>query len=285
MNTVPNIFPTPGIHYGVPANVYHSWQALSHSWLNKLRQTPAHLLDLIEHGGDEPTADMIFGSAVHSRVLEPDEYPHRYAVREEGVSGTTKAGKEFKEKHESMGLIVLANRDGRWVEAVARRALDNPRLQEWLHRNHQVEVSLVWERDGYLCKARPDLLVPGLNVIADLKTTKSASEKGFAAQTAKLNYHGQAAWYLEGIQKLTGQAWDWQFIVCEKRRPFLVNCHGMPRDSAAHLLAVAEIETLFEQYKACMKSRRWPGYPDVPEIHLPEWALEASAIEEESFDE
>ena len=277
--------PTPGIHYNVPAQEYHSWKACSHSWLKKLRQSPAHLRDLIDNGGDPSTPDMLIGSAVHCAVLEEAQYELRYAVREEGVGGATKAGKDFKRESEEMGLEVLSVQDGRLVGAVARRAKAHPRVQEWLCREHKTEVSFVWERDKYLCKARADLVVPGLNVLADLKTTLTASAAGFATQVARLSYHAQAAWYLDGAQRLTGQAWDWWFVACEKRRPFLVNCQALPRGSEAHLRAVAENDKLFEAYKSCCQSGRWPGYEDVDEIVLPAWATEVAETEEEtSFD-
>jgi len=273
--------PTPGIHYGVPSETYHSWQALSHSWMQRLRQSPAHLLDLIENGPDEPTPAMIVGTAVHCAVLEPEEFEKRYAIRDEDVNGTTKAGKEFKAKSESAGQIVLSAKSGRWIKAIARRARHSPRLAEWLHRDHQTEVSFVWLRDGLFCKCRVDLIVPGLNILVDLKTTLSGSADGFATQVARYNYHGQAAWYLEGVQQTTGETWDWWFTACEKRRPFLVNCHAMPRDSKAHLDAVAENDRLFGIYKACMETGHWPGYDDVDEIHLPEWASTVETVDSE----
>jgi len=283
---IPNIIPTPGIHYRVPNEEYHQWQALSHSWMNRLRLTPAHLRDLMENGGDESTPAMVVGSAVHCVVLEPDQYDLRYAVMIEGVNGTTKDGKAFKASEEAKGKTVLSLRDGRLVAAIARRAKHSARVQEWLHREHSCEVSLCWERDGYLCKARLDLMIPGLNTIVDLKTTVTASERGFAAQVAKYGYHLQAAWYLDGIQRLTGQLWDWHFITCEKRRPYLVNCQALLRDSEAHVRAVTENDDLFRLYCACMQSGLWPGYQDVSEIKLPEWALvDGAAVLDEPFDE
>ena len=268
--------PTPGIHYGIDPAVYHGWDALSHSWMNKLRITPAHLADYMTNGSDESEdrdGSLAFGSAVHCKVLEPLEYDARFAVRPEGQSGATKEGKAFKADAQAHGQAILAFKQGRWVDAVARRAAANNRVGEWLARNHETEVSMVWERDGYMCKCRADLMVNGLNVLADLKTTITASPAGFAAQIAKYGYHLQADWYLDGVQRLTGQVWDWHFIACEKRRPFLVSAHQLVRDSAAHVAARTENDRLFELYKKCRSTGQWPGYPDTTEIVLPEWAL------------
>lgn len=275
----PSIIPTVGIHYGVPNETYHQWKALSHSWLNKLAVSPAHLRDLMDNGGTEPTDSMAFGSAVHCHVLEPDQYESRFAVRPDGQSGTTKEGKTFKADNDAAGIETLSAKDGRWVEAIWWRAKGNRRLVEWLGRDHAVEVSLVWERDSYLCKARTDLWVPGLCVIADLKTTITASPEGFATQVARYRYDQQAAWYLDGARRLTGQMFDFWFLACEKRRPFLVSAQRLARDSDAHNRAVAECDRLFELYKACSTSGQWPGYADVDEIVLPAWAGDANQSE------
>lgn len=282
----PMIVPTVGIHHGVPPDHYHLWDALSHSWMLKLRQSPAHLRDWIEHGADEPTADMSIGSAVHCYVLEPNAFAARYAVRAEGVSGATREGRAFTEQAEQQGKLVLSASDGRWIEAVGRRAKAHPRVREWLKREHETEVSLCWMREGYLCKARVDLMITGLNELIDLKTTLRGSTRGFAREVARLGYHTQAAWYLDGIQRLTGETWDWHFIVAEKRRPFLVSVQSMPRDSEAHSLAVTQNNNWFEVYKTCRESGLWPGYPDVTELVLPEWARETvEDTAEESFGE
>jgi hypothetical protein len=282
--------PSVGIHPNIDPAVYHGWQALSHSWINKLHVSPAHLADLMEHGysGDDSSPTLNLGSAVHCRVLEATEYEKRYAIRPEGQSGTTKEGKAFKAEAVAAGKTVLSAQEGRWCEAIAFRAKQNALVHEWIARSRDnmarnTEVSLVWERDGFLCKARADLIVPSMNIIADLKTTVTASPRGFAVQVAKYHYHEQAAWYLDGMRRLTGKMWDFHFIACEKGRPFLVTCHQLVRDSPAHLRAVAENDRLFEVYKQCCRTRQWKGYGDCFEIVLPDWAMtDSNEVETES---
>jgi exodeoxyribonuclease VIII len=243
--------------------------------MRKLRISPAHLADLMEHGYEEngDSSALNFGSAVHCRVLEPGMFDRRYAIRPDGLDGRSKAGKDFAAEAKAAGRVVLSAEHGRWCDAMAFRAKTNYRVREWLARPHDTEVSLVWERDGFLCKARADLTVSTLNTICDVKTTITASQQGFARQVAKYGYHEQGAWYMDGMRRLTGKTWDFYFIACEKARPFLVTCHQLVRDSPAHLRAVAENDRLFELYKQCCKARQWPGYGDIFEIELPEWAL------------
>ena len=275
--------PPVGIHYGVPAEVYHSWDALSNSQLSRLRQSPAHLLDLLEGDKDEFTSTpaQVFGTAVHCIVLEPEEYYNRYAIRPEGVSGVTKEGKAFAAQSAAEGKIVLSDEQHRWCMAVSRRVLENKRLAQWGQLDHQTEVSFVWLRDGYTCRARADLVIPSLHIIADLKTTLTGSPEGFQRQIAKYHYHTQGAWYTEGMREITGEDWTFWLIAAEKRRPFLVSLYELVRGSAAHGAALNECDRLFHQYKTCCETRTWPGYPDATEIELPEWALMEGATGEE----
>ena len=279
-----SLIPTVGIHHNIPAEVYHSWQALSHSWLSRLRISPAHLFDLMTNGPDGSTSSQAFGTAVHCAVLERDTFDTRYAVRPEGQNGVTKEGKAFKAEAEATGRAVLSHEEGRWCEAVARRARENRRVSEWLARPHDTEVSIVWERGGYLCKARLDMMVPGINIIADLKTTFTADPDGFARQITKYHYHTQGAWYAEGLRAVTGQDWTFNIIAVEKRRPFLVTVHELVRGDAAHSVAVTECDKLFMLYTECCKAGHWPGYGDIFPITLPEWAMVESGEQEESFE-
>jgi len=279
------IIPKVGLWPDVPPEVYHSWQALSNSWMSKLNISPAHLYDLMENGGTPSTKDQDFGTAVHCKVLEPAFYETRVAVRPEGQSGATKEGKAFKRQATTAHKIVLSHTEGRWCDAIACRAKANRLVRVMLDMPHQTEVSLVWERDGFLCKARADLMVPGAFVAADIKTTRSVGPKGFATQVARYRYHCQAAWYLDGIQRLTGKLWDFQFIVCEKSRPFLVTVHQLARDSPAYRLAVAECDRLFDLYKQCWEKRAWPGYGDSFTIELPDWAVNETSEPEPEVEE
>lgn len=279
-----HITPLVGIHYNVPAEEYHRWQALSSSWMSRLRNSPAHLLDLMEEGLDDSTAAQTFGTAVHCAVLEGDAFKGRYSVQPEDMNGATKAGRAFRTAAAEADQIVLSAKEGRHCAAVARRAKQNPRMVEWLARPHRVEISLCWQRDGYLCKARLDLMVPGINEFADLKTTMTASPEGFARQIARYHYHAQLAWYAEGLRALTGKEWNGFLVAAEKRRPFLVTIHRLTPGSVAHGAAIAECDELFALYKSCCESGKWPGYPDVNDIVLPEWAIETTVDVDEPFD-
>ena len=265
--------PGIGIYYNVPPEVYHSWDACSHSWLRKIGQSPAHLLDLMENGWNGSTSAQGLGSAVHCAVLEPDKFCDRYAVREDGVDGNTKAGKAFKAQAQAENKCVLSCQDGRWCAAIARRVRENRLVKRWLRKPHETEVSLVWERDGYLCKARMDMVVRPEYTIPDLKTTITASREGFARQVAKYDYHNQAAWYVDGMTRLMPGPWAFVFIAAEKQRPFLCGCHYLSPDGEAIEIGKQKCDEAFGLYKICRANREWPGYEDAVEVELPAWAV------------
>jgi len=240
----------------------------------------------MENGPDiESTPVLEFGTAVHCAVLEPETFAERYATRPADIGATIKEGKAFKAAADAEGKIVLSEEHARWCAAIMHRVNENRRMAEWLSHDHATEVSLVWERDGFLCRARADLVIPGLNIIADLKTTLTASPEGFARQIGRYHYHTQGAWYVDGMRRLTGQEWTFWLIAAEKHRPFLVTLYELVAGSVAQGAAISECDALFEQYKRCSRERVWPGYGDVFEIVLPEWALlEVSSEQEESFE-
>ena len=275
----------PGIHYDVPAEVYHSMFALSGSWMDKLRVSPAHLRDSIDGPPEPPKDSLLFGSACHCAVLEPDSYADRYIAGPD-INGNTKAYRLFKEEAQKKGLTVLNAKQGRICEAMAVRARNHRTFHRLLNAEHQVEVSVVWELDGYLCKCRPDLVNPTQRLLSDYKTTISASKTGFAREIARYHYHTKASWYMDAMSHVTGESWDtFWFIAQEKRRPYLIAIHEIERGSAAYEQGRTEYLELFDTYKNCMKSGIWPGYTHEPfTVELPEWAAtQEPELEEEPF--
>ena len=55
--------------------------------------------------------------------------------------------------------------------------------------------------DGYLCRARPDMIVPDMNVIVDLKTTALSCDN-FPREIFRRRYHWQAYWYLKAAENV-----------------------------------------------------------------------------------
>lgn len=71
-----------GIYFGLPAEAYHAAPGLSHSGMRDLAVSPLHYWHRHlspSRRPHPPTPAQRLGSAVHCRVLEPDEFTRRYA--------------------------------------------------------------------------------------------------------------------------------------------------------------------------------------------------------------
>jgi len=269
----PRNWPAPGIYLDIPAEQYHELKGFSKSWMDKLRRSPAHLFDSIHGGAYEPTDAQKLGTAVHCCALESERFKKEYVTGPD-VSGATKEYKAFKREAEAKDLTVFNVRDMRWCQAIADRVRRHPLIKSVLKDPHWIEPSLIWDIDGYVCKCRPDLVSLKHRIIFDLKTTKDGSPVGFAREIARYHYHTQAAWYMDAMQKITGEDWDeFWFIAAEKKRPFLSSVYRIDSRSKAYRLGRDEYIKCFDIYCNCMKSGTWPGYGhEAMSVELPEWA-------------
>jgi len=160
-------------------------------------------------------------------------------------------------------------RDSVWAHPTARELLSGAGINE---------ASLVWVdgETGLLCKARLDRLTTlgDWPVILDVKTAKSASRAAFSSAVHKFHYHQQLAHYSDGAQALAPMDRKCMFIVVETERPFCVAVYELEDD--ALVLGRDETHKHLRAYAECLKTGRWPGYPDGADyISLPPWAFRA----------
>src|SRR6056297_780015 len=101
---------------------YHANKAISSSHA-KLAYKSLQLFKDNEDGLIErkESPAMALGSAIHTAVLEPDEYTNRYIVKPEGLNGRTKEGKEFAKKCAEKNLTVLDAKDQQRIDLMVER--------------------------------------------------------------------------------------------------------------------------------------------------------------------
>ncbi|MFW1676414.1 PD-(D/E)XK nuclease-like domain-containing protein [Pontibacter sp. JAM-7] len=259
-----------GVFPGIPNADYHAGEGLSSSALKLLLKSPLHYKhQYIDGNRTESTAAMLMGSLVHTMVLEPDELEHDYLI----IDASTRTTKAYKEAAEFAGNrtpVLLTELDS--AAEIANAVLAHPTAANLL-RGSQNEHSVYWmERDGLLCKCRPDIWRPDIGVVADLKTTTDASPGDFAKQIANLGYHISAEWYLRGIEKATGTRPDtWAWVVVEKSAPFAVQIYEADSDMLAK--AADKIDAALDLLAECQRTGHWPAYQDgIQKIYLPAWA-------------
>jgi exodeoxyribonuclease VIII len=257
---------------------YHRHPAVSKSRLDSIARSPLHYwakhLDP-NRWPAEATPAMLIGSAVHTSVLEPDEWDANYAVTPAGINRRTNAGKaEWDVFTTAAGSrTVISREDADLVGKITEGVFAHPAAGGLLGLPGKAETSLFWKdaETGLECKCRPDYLLDDGSTIVDLKTTESASPADFMQSIIKFRYHVQAAWYLHGVEQATGKRPEQFVFVCIEKRP--------PFACAAYVAAPEMVQIGWDTARAnlnrlaeCMAADAWPGYSDQVElINLPAW--------------
>ncbi|WP_424859336.1 PD-(D/E)XK nuclease-like domain-containing protein [Tepidimonas sp. HKU77] len=264
----------------MPADRYHAHPAVGHSGLVRIMRSPAHFREFVTNS-PEPTPAMLFGTAVHAAILEPDSFARDYVVAPK-FDRRTKEGKAAAEawEAENAGKTALTAEQ---MEAVNKMVANV--------RNHAgaanllgcglAEMSGFWvdQETGIECKCRPDWLVTmeerpeWVTAIIDVKTCVDASADGFSRAIATLGYDVQVAFYQDGIKAITGKTLPFYFIAVEKDAPYAVACYKASDEVIE--IGRAKYRAALQLLKWCRDNDRWPGYQpngEIETITLPRWA-------------
>jgi hypothetical protein len=256
---------------------YHAHPAISKSHLDQVAKSPLHYwaryLDP-NRVVPEPTPAMAIGSAVHTHVLELDQWDARYVSAPDGIDRRTKAGKAEWEAFTTAatGRTVLPKADADLVMRMAQSVFSHPAAAMLLALPGKAETTHMWTNaaTGLECKCRPDWLTDDGRLLVDLKTTEDAS-RGFAKSIAQWRYHVQASWYLDGIEQATGtRPEQFLFLCVEKKAPYAVAVYAADAEmiAAGAQTAARDLDVL----ATCKAAGAWPGYSDqIEPISLPPW--------------
>ncbi len=253
---------------------YRAIDARNWSSLKNYSKTPAHYLEA-QNNPTQTTPAMLVGSAVHCLVLDgPAVFSGCYAVAPE-CDKRTKAGKELFAEFvaASEGKEILTPDQDKQVQAMAATVLNHPTARKILTLCTRTELSVTWwdDKNGLGCKGRIDAYNPTNGLLVDLKTTDDASPTAFARTCAKYQYHGQAAFYLDGMLSAGAYATQFLFVVVEKAPPFAVAVYVADESmiEAGRLL----VSEYLCKHAECLATDTWPGYDiEVQTITLPPWA-------------
>lgn len=250
VSTAPNTNDiNPGV-YDISNDAYHNGPGISRSALMEFRKSPYHYWYKYLNADYKPkpeTSALLFGTAFHTLVLEPDKF-------------------------EGYGNVLTAYRRKLFadLEPMAESLRKN-KLAMQLIANAQIEQSLYWNDPdtGILCKCRPDILRPSL--VADLKTTRDGSAWSFSKAIYDSGYHIQAAMIQEALLHIKKvKVNDFFFIVIEKSEPFITVVYQLDKKSIDK--GRDEFKSLLQAYKQCLETDNWPSY-EAQEISLPRYAF------------
>ena len=283
-----NVITEPGVYDAIPDHVYHADPvaagSLSSSELRRM-VIPA----LYRWGKDNPPAykrEFDFGHAAHMAVLgtgEPVEVLNFDNRR-------TNAYKAAEEEARTAGRVPVLAADWEIVQSMVDAIRAHPIASALLDpdRGGKPEQSIFWQHHPDVWgRARadwfPTITEQGRPILTDYKTARTADPREFGRHAATFGYHQQAAWYLEGVQSVTGiDNPALVFVVQEKTAPYLVSV--VEFDEMALTIGRARNNAAVDAWLRCTESGIWPGYPDeVQLMSLPRWT--EIAFEEEKSDE
>jgi exodeoxyribonuclease VIII len=260
---------------------YHAHPAVSKSHLDLVAKSPLHYWARYidpNRVPQEPTAAMAIGSAVHTHVLELDQWDAQYVVAPEGIDRRTKAGKAEWEvvTTAASGRTMLSRADAELVMRMGHSVYSHPAAAMLLKQlPGKAETTWMWNdaTTGLQCKCRPDWLTDDGSLIIDLKTTEDASPAGFRKSIAAYRYHVQAAHYLTGVERATGRRPEQFIFICvEKKAPFCTAVYAADAQMVeiGSEIAARDLDVL----ATCKQAGAWPGYSDqIESISLPPWML------------
>lgn len=253
------------------AQNYYDVEALSASGMKKLLKCPA----LFKAGMNEKSQAMDVGSLFHAMILEPDEVSKRFKRKE--FSGSTKAGKEEALQAQEAGLTLIRAADWDNCSWMAKRIAACPETQVFFNSFGENEKEYYFEKNvngmPVPCKAKVDrdVVVDGMRIHLDVKTTTDASPAAITKAIIKYGYHIQASWYLEASKACDeNPAQAFVFIFVEKKYPHLVT--SVMLNPEYMRLGNEQCERALHIYADCLKTKQYPGYADtILVLEPPAW--------------
>lgn len=275
--------PLLGVQPGISNDTHHADDAIGASGLKLMARSPAHYWAAYRDPNRErrePTPAMMLGTAWHAAIFEPEAFARDYVEIPEGLDRRTKEGKALWTELEQSGRQPLSAGDVQRIGAMVEAACAHPAVRVIFEQQGRAEVSMFWTdtATGLRCKIRPDYAVQPCKLfpnglIVDGKTTEDASASEFPRSAWNLDYHLQAAFYVDGFQRVLGTKAPPTFLwICqEKAAPFATAVYSAADDLLAYGRKL--YRPLLDRLAECERTGIWPGYPTtVAPLVLPTWA-------------
>lgn len=263
---------------------YRAVKAVNISSLKNMAKSGLHY----QYGLDndrEDTRAMFEGRAFHMAILEPDRFKSLYMNKPEGFDGRTVFGKQFMRDNADKEFI--DHRLGVALRGMQESIRLHPDAASDLARAVATELPIFWidAETGLPCKAKIDELRDDGAAI-DWKKTARIEPALFFAQAYKLNYHVQAAFYVDGLIANGIDVPEYKINAVEGEAPFDVAPYRVPEDILNEGRAVYHG---WLRQVADYRSRgltRWPGVvPVTTDLALPGYARWQSLTEEDFADD
>lgn len=221
--------------WDVDNQAYHADRGADSSSSLKVARRSLELYESVYITGDskptEPSAEMIFGSAFHCALLEPEEFAGRYVYEPEEIDGEP-INRRLKKHREYLEGLQQDNDRTVLPAAAAVRIMgmmnmvdENPAARKLMESGlPEVAVRFTLGHDqvaGFPLKAMFDFVSAEDGVIVDVKTTRlSGNSDVFSREIANREYHCQAALYCEAFRQLYGELPDFYWLFVHSDEPY-----------------------------------------------------------------
>ena len=234
-----------------------------------------------EDNPQEPSEDMVLGSAFHKIVLEPETFYDEFAVMPNVDRRTTQGKMKYAEFIiEADGKTVITQEQYDTICGMRDSIMSNPYARKLINGNIEQSMYFTDDLTKVECKCRPDVWrkVADRVVITDLKSAKSVMPNDFMRDCVKYHYDLQTAMYREGASKVLGvpkDNIDFVFIAVEKKPPYLLNI--MQADTYVIQKGEADFREYIGTYKECKEKNLWYGLNGangiINTLSLPEYLI------------
>ena len=183
----------------------------------------------------DPTDAQNVGTMGHTFIHEFGDINDRYMVVPSG-DGRLKAVKDLrkqaKEQAESEGKKLITQDEFQMGFQWRESAMANPLLKTMFESDpNDHEVSAFWKLDnGLKACLRMDYFGEEIGIIIDSKFMLKGSPKDFYRDVWKYGYHMQNAWYVDGMKKITGEDFNFLFLVIEKSFPWNITLYELDEE-------------------------------------------------------
>lgn len=248
--------------YDVSNEDYHHSEdyryCMTSSGLKKIEQSPLHWHTWRTLPSVGPTPAMAFGSAFHAYMLEPKK------IGSELLTGKTQVTIDDNEMI-SVNAAAMETLIG-MKESLMKCELSSIIIN---HPKIIIEQAGFFRdpiRSNVIGSIKPDIRIPDLGMIVDLKTTTDASQTAFPRSVRRFKYDWQAWWYLRGANSLSHERYDKFIIIAIEKTP----PYGVMLYELTETLYWAEIQCmpLIEKFSLCLDMGRWSGYKNYEVITI-----------------
>lgn len=206
---------------GLSNEVYHADMSLSSSNLKNMLISPYHYW-YRKHAPQEQTPALIFGSLLHTMLLEPALLDEEYFIMDKPKRNSMIGKLAYAELDEERGQRHwITPEEYSQASTMIASLMSNKMVQKMLGRS-EVEQSLFFKdkETGADCKVRADAISLKNGVVLDLKSTAiSANEDDFKYTIRRYKYDLSAAFYSDAFENYCGEPLDFIWLVVEKNFP------------------------------------------------------------------